>query len=555
VFEWFKYAALRKADGKMKGDGKMYWFCLPFIGDGATDDVLHAVRKHVVCSRGLLLILDFGARRWRAIRNASTVSGVFPQHKGIGKINYNSIQLDETRLVPLTRHFEHLMKLGEVRATRSVATLVDGTLGHANRDVDDDAVYLPMHMGYRSCYNRYMASLGYTVRSNAVGTLIVERQKGENENEPVDSKEFVSFPTYYYKWKRSFPKLKVSKPVEDICPYCYAFANRHKYLANRAIGLDGDDDGDGVSVVDDVINGDKSDGDDGDDNNTGPPTAAAPSHSDNVITPESAVNPDDEERELMLLEAAVHIKMARAQRALYQAKVQLAVDSAIAGKNHSEMVYTFVVDYGQNMELPTYRREQPGVTYYYSPLSVYNLGIVNHAHLCDDGRVTEHLHAHVYHEGVGKKGANNVASLIVKTLQQLNLLREDSAGGELNIIFDNCSGQNKNNTVLRLAGWLNAMKYFDTVNFIFLVVGHTKNAADRLFNLLKSEYRLQNLFTFPALLEALSRSPMVTIYPVGPDDFCDYDKLKKNCILSYHLLHLVANNSLPLRENLSFPPA
>ena len=118
----------------------------------------------------------------------------------------------------------------------------------------------------------------------------------------------------------------------------------------------------------------------------------------------------------MLLKAAVHIKMARAQRALYQAKVQLAVDSAIAGKNHSEMVYTFVVDYGQNMELPTYRREQPGVTYYYSPLSVYNLGIVNHAHVCDDGRVTEHLHAHVYHEGVGKKGANNVASLIVKTL-------------------------------------------------------------------------------------------------------------------------------------------
>ena len=108
----------------------MYWFCLPYIRDGATDDVLHAVQKHVVCSRGLLLILDFGARRWRAIRNASTVSGVFPQHKGIGKINYNSIQLDKTRLVPLTRCFKHLMKLGEVRATRSVATLVDGMLGH-----------------------------------------------------------------------------------------------------------------------------------------------------------------------------------------------------------------------------------------------------------------------------------------------------------------------------------------------------------------------------------------------------------------------------------------
>jgi hypothetical protein len=30
---------------------------------------------------------------------------------------------------------------------------------------------------------------------------------------------------------------------------------------------------------------------------------------------------------------------------------------------------------------------------------------------------------------------------------------------------------------------------------------------------------------------------------------------KKNCILSYYLQHLVAHNSLPLREILSFPPA
>jgi hypothetical protein len=62
------------------------------------------------------------------------------------------------------------------------------------------------------------------------------------------------------------------------------------------------------------------------------------------------------------------------------------------------------------MELPVYNKEQPGITYYNSPLSLYNLGIVNHAHVYDNGRVTEHMHCHVYHEGVGKKGANNVAS-------------------------------------------------------------------------------------------------------------------------------------------------
>jgi hypothetical protein len=136
-----------------------------------------------------------------------------------------------------------------------------------------------------------------------------------------------------------------------------------------------------------------------------------------------------------------------------------------------------------------------------------------------------HLHAHVYHEGVAKKGTTDVTSLIVKTLRQLNLLQDEMVGGELNIIFDNCGGQNKNSTVLSLAAWLMALGYFKRVNFIFLVVGHTKNAADRLFNCLKLEYRKQNLFTFQDMLEALNRSELVTIHPASPLDFLDYDKL------------------------------
>ena len=115
------------------------------------------------------------------------------------------------------------------------------------------------------------------------------------------------------------------------------------------------------------------------------------------------------------------------------------------------------------------------------------------------------MHCHVYHKGVGKKGANNVSSLIMKTLRGLNLLRKDSVGGELNIVFDNCSGQNKNNTVLKLVAWLMAMGYFKSVQFIFLVVGHTKNAADRLFNSLKHEYLNQNLFMFDELVRALDQ--------------------------------------------------
>ncbi len=100
----------------------------------------------------------------------------------------------------------------------------------------------------------------------------------------------------------------------------------------------------------------------------------------------------DEERELMLLEAAAHIKMARAQRAFYQAKVALAVKDATAKKDHLRKVYAFVLDYGQNMELPIYNMEQPGCTYYFCSLSIFNLGVVNHSHIYNDRRVSEHLH-------------------------------------------------------------------------------------------------------------------------------------------------------------------
>jgi hypothetical protein len=47
-------------------------------------------------------------------------------------------------------------------------------------------------------------------------------------------------------------------------------------------------------------------------------------------------------------------------------------------------------------------------------MSVYNLDVVDQAHVYNNGWISEHLHSHVYYKGVGKKGANNVASSIVK---------------------------------------------------------------------------------------------------------------------------------------------
>jgi len=88
---------------------------------------------------------------------------------------------------------------------------------------------------------------------------------------------------------------------------------------------------------------------------------------------EMAFDPDDENREQMILRAVKHVKRARAQRKEYQKWVRIAQDHTERNVPHKDRVRCGVVDYGQNMQLPLYNQEQPGTSYYYSPLNVYNI--------------------------------------------------------------------------------------------------------------------------------------------------------------------------------------
>ena len=77
------------------------------------------------------------------------------------------------------------------------------------------------------------------------------------------------------------------------------------------------------------------------------------------------------------------------------------------------------------------------------------------------------LLAYGYSEDQGGKGGNNVASLLIKAIEDLGWLIRDRCGGRLSIVMDNCGGQNKNKMVLRLALYLVEMKYFKQVEFIY----------------------------------------------------------------------------------------
>ena len=106
-----------------------------------------------------------------------------------------AMKADDPRSAPLKYHLDYLLELGEIRATRVVTTLSDGGVqeGHANRKDTVDMVYLPISLGYRNCYKRYMHSLGFKIRCKPDGALIVD---GIVDVKPSDH-GYVSYLAYY----------------------------------------------------------------------------------------------------------------------------------------------------------------------------------------------------------------------------------------------------------------------------------------------------------------------------------------------------------------------
>ena len=96
---------------------------------------------------------------------------------------------------------------------------MDGAVGHDDCEVADDEIYLSILMGYRNCYRHYMALLGYKVTCTPNGSIMIEGKGGK----AVSNDEFISFASYFSKWKKDYPQLKVCRPAKDICAYCFTF--------------------------------------------------------------------------------------------------------------------------------------------------------------------------------------------------------------------------------------------------------------------------------------------------------------------------------------------
>ena len=126
-----------------------------------------------------------------------------------------------------------------------------------------------------------------------------------------------------------------------------------------------------------------------------------------------------------MLETEERIKKAhnyvinyKAQRELYNKKIQEAKEDYENNVPHECRRYTLVVDFFHNLDLPHFGGDQPGDTYCYSLLGVYCFGVV------DPSGPKNKLYANLYTECEGEKGGNNVTSFFIKVLEAMGIFEK-----------------------------------------------------------------------------------------------------------------------------------
>lgn len=120
----------------------------------------------------------------------------------------------EEEEVHLIEFFTEIKEFTEPSATRFV---LQKTREKSSRNDDTELEYLPPSWSRLKLYQRYAHSRGWNAITNNIGAV---------ENIPrVDEPQLhlCSWPTFFHYWKTNYPKLRVRRPIKDICSMCYVF--------------------------------------------------------------------------------------------------------------------------------------------------------------------------------------------------------------------------------------------------------------------------------------------------------------------------------------------
>ena len=170
------------------------------------------------------------------------------------------------------------------------------------------------------------------------------------------------------------------------------------------------------------------------------------------------------ESEIARKEAEAHVKQYKAQRD-YKSKLESRARKEVAEKvDFKQRNHCLTIDMGQNLGLPNFEAEQVGDTYYLSPLTIFVFGVNDDSR---PGGISDKMNVYIWSEGSGKRGANNIASCLLKDYTKRGFFNDGLNKGSLNVIADNCGGQNKNEDVIRFHAWMVEAGWFNEVNLVF----------------------------------------------------------------------------------------
>lgn len=237
------------------------------------------------------------------------------------------------------------------------------------------------------------------------------------------------------------------------------------------------------------------------------------------------------------------------------AAAELLVHKRRAGKFYTQLkdsekrcqendsVHAIAVDFMQNLPLP----HIPVQSIFYlrqlwvNVCCIYDMK-TNKAHFC------------VYHEGVAKKGANEVCSFILAYINE-NI---PSNVKELHVFSDGCVGQNKNHSVIRTFLSLTDTSRFDTIIHRFPIRGHSFLPCDRVFGTVKRKIKkVDRIYTpmqYVSLILHSSEKSIATVKMVDSNDIQDFSSWWPTYYKRTTLSMETMNRSVPHSKKVSFKP-
>ncbi|CAH1100476.1 unnamed protein product [Psylliodes chrysocephalus] len=171
-------------------------------------------------------------------------------------------------------------------------------------------------------------------------------------------------------------------------------------------------------------------------------------------------------------------------------KFYTALQESTKKSKESNNVVALAFDYMQNLQLPKIPVQD---LFYLRQLTV--------SVFCIHNMKTDQVVYFIYHEGCGKKGPNEVCFFLYQYIKEYI---PDSVR-ELHLFSDNCPGQNKNNTLIRMCLFLKDSGRFDDIQQYFPIRGHSFLPCDRDFGNIKRKLKkVDRVYTIRQYIEIIA---------------------------------------------------